>query len=88
MTAPKLIRNVVPEYTDEARRAKLNGDVTVWMFVDTDGTPKQVRVMKALGMGLDQNAVAAVKQWRFEPATKDGVPVRVELTAEVSFRLY
>jgi TonB family protein len=49
--------------------------------------PRNLKVQRALGKGLDENALAAVQQWRFQPATKDGNPVAVFLTAEVSFRL-
>src|SRR6185312_14214386 len=88
VTAPKLVHHVNPEYTDQARKAKLNGTVVLSLIVGTDGVPKSIKVIRPLGMGLDENAVAAVQQWRFEPGTKDGVPVPVGLTAEVSYRLY
>jgi protein TonB len=63
------------------------------MIVETDGRPSNIRVLKGLGMGLDENAIEAVKTWKFEPAMrferdmKDGHPVVVEIAVEVSFRL-
>jgi TonB family protein len=77
-----------PEYSETARRAKLQGIVVLWLVVDKDGNPQQIKVQKKLGQGLDEKAVEAVKQWRFEPARKDGQPVAVMINVEVNFRLY
>ena len=60
----------------------------VWFIVGPDGKPRDIRVHRTLGLGLDEKAVEAVKNWRFEPAMKDGKPVAVQVSAEVSFRLY
>ena len=60
----------------------------LWLVVGPDGTPRDVRVSRALGMGLDQKAIEAVRQWKFEPARKDGKPVSVMVNVEVNFRLY
>jgi protein TonB len=57
------------------------------LTIGTDGLPKDVRVIKSLGMGLDEKAVEAVRQWKFEPAMKDGQPVALELAVEVDFHL-
>ena len=57
-------------------------------IIGTDGKPHDITVQRSLGMGLDEKAMEAVKQWRFEPGTKDGQPVPVEVSMEVSFRLY
>jgi TonB family protein len=62
--------------------------VVLWLIVGQDGRTKDIRISRSLGMGLDQKAVEAVKQWKFEPAKKDGVPVAVQLNVEVNFRLY
>jgi TonB family protein len=58
------------------------------MIVGADGKPRDIRVQRGLGMGLDQKAIEAVKQWKFDPATKDGRAVAVQINVEVSFKLY
>jgi periplasmic protein TonB len=88
VTAPKLIYAIDPEFSDEARRAKVQGACMVSLIVDVQGKPQQVRVVHHLGMGLDERAVAAVKQYRFKPATFKGTPVPVEINVEVIFRIY
>ncbi len=77
-----------PDYSDEARRAAFQGTCVLWIVVGTDGRTRDIRVMRMLGFGLDQEAIEAVKQWRFEPATQNGRPVAVQVNVEVSFRLY
>jgi protein TonB len=86
--APKVVYAPNPEYTDKARKKKINGTVVVAMIVSPEGRVRDVRVAKSLDKELDKQALAAVSKWRFEPATKDGEPVAVHLKAEVSFRLY
>ena len=88
VTAPRPIYDPDPEYSDEARKAKYQGVVVLWVVVGTDGLPKDVRVARSLGLGLDEKALDAVRKWRFEPARMDGRPVAVQLNIEVSFRLY
>jgi periplasmic protein TonB len=88
VTAPQLIFAVDPEFSDEARRAKFQGDCWVSLIVDVRGVPQQIRVVRHLGMGLDERAVAAVKQYRFKPATLKGTAVPVEINVEVIFRIY
>jgi len=88
VTAPRAIYDPDPEYSDEARKAKYQGVVVLWVVVGTDGLPKDVRVARSLGLGLDEKALDAVRKWRFEPARMDGRPVAVQLNIEVSFRLY
>lgn len=85
--APLLVRRVEPEYTEQARKARLQGTVVVLIEVWPDGKPHNIRVQTGLGLGLNEAAVKAVEQWRFKPATKDGVPVRVGARVEVYFRL-
>ncbi|MEO8372979.1 MAG: energy transducer TonB [Candidatus Solibacter sp.] len=85
--APKLIHKVDPEYTEEARRAHYQGTVLVYAKVAPDGRPTDLRVLRSLGMGLDEKALECVAKWRFEPGTKDGHAVTVEVQIEVNFRL-
>lgn len=85
---PRLIHNVSPEYSDKARRAKIEGTVALTFVVDLSGNPTMIKVTQGLGSGLDEKAIEAVRQWRFDPGTKDGKPVAVQLAAEVSFHLY
>lgn len=86
--APRAIDTPDPEYSEEARKAKFQGTVVLWLIVDQSGLPHDIRVSRSLGMGLDQKAIEAVRKWRFEPATKDGRPVAVQINVEVNFRLY
>jgi periplasmic protein TonB len=86
--APKPISTPDPQYTEQARQAKYEGTCILAMIVGPDGKPHDIRVQRGLGMGLDQKAIEAVQQWRFQPATKDGQPVAVQISVEVSFKLY
>jgi periplasmic protein TonB len=88
VSAPSLIKKIEPEYSEEARKAKYQGVVVLGLVVDSQGRPKDLRVQKSLGMGLDQKALEAVRQWVFEPAHKDGKPVPVLISVEVAFRLF
>jgi protein TonB len=77
------------EFSDEARRAKYQGIVIVSIIVDAQGHPQNARVVRALGMGLDEKALEAVMKYKFKPAMKDGrTPVPVSLNVEINFRLY
>jgi TonB family protein len=84
---PKAVYDPDPEYTEEARRAKLSGSATLGITVGEDGLVKSVCILRTLRPDLDTNAVGAVKTWRFQPARQDGVPVRAQLSIEVHFRL-
>jgi TonB family protein len=89
VSAPVPLNTPEPEFSDEARRAKYQGVCLVALIVDAHGDPQNVRVVRALGMGLDEKALEAVKKYKFKPAMKDGkTPVAVELTVEINFRLY
>jgi TonB family protein len=88
VTAPKLVRNTLPLYTEEARRRSIEGVVTVQAAFDIDGNFKVQRVVKGLGYGLDENALTALAKWRFIPAYKDGQRVSVLAEIDVSFSLY
>jgi TonB family protein len=84
---PMVIYKRDPEYTEEARRAKLEGAVMLKVVVGADGLPKNIQVARSLGMGLDEKAIEAVSQWKFRPGQKGGQPVDVNVTVEVNFRL-
>lgn len=88
VTPPSVKYRKDPEYSKEARKAKYQGTCLLWLIVDANGNPREVKVTRALGKGLDEKAIEAVKKWKFEPATKDGQPVAVEINVEVTFRLY
>jgi protein TonB len=87
VTAPKPTTRVEPSYTEEAKRAKIEGSVTLRVVVDRNGVPRDIEVVKPLDAGLDEKARTAVSQWRFEPGTKDGQAVDVIANIEVNFRL-
>jgi len=84
---PRGTKTPDPDYSEEARSARLEGQVVLWLVVTSDGTPEGVKVVKGLGMGLDEQAVKAIKQWKFQPAMYDGKPVPVQINVEVNFRL-
>jgi protein TonB len=88
VSAPRPLFTPDPEYSEEARKAKFQGVVVLWLVIGPDGRPREVRVARPLGMGLDEKAIEAVRTWKFEPAKKDGQPVAVQMNVEVSFRLY
>lgn len=88
VSPPRPIYQPDPEFSEEARKAKYQGVCTLALIVGTDGRPTNIRVQSSLGMGLDEKAIEAVKNWKFEPAMKDGHPVRVEIAVEVDFHLY
>lgn len=87
VSAPSVIFKVEPEYSEEARKAKFQGTVVLFVVVDEKGNPKDLRVIRPLGLGLDQKAIEAVEKWKFRPGMKDGKPVPVQATIEVNFRL-
>jgi TonB family protein len=87
VTAPSLIYKVEPEYSEEARKAKYQGVVVLYVEVDPSGRAENVRVLHSMGLGLDEKAIEAVKKWRFRPGYKDGKPVTVAALVEVNFRL-
>ena len=84
---PALLYKVDPEYSEEARKAKYSGIVILSVLVDTSGRAQDIKVIKALGLGLDEKAMEAVSKWRFRPATKNGQPITVTTQAQVDFRL-
>ena len=84
---PTLVREVRPVYTDEARRQRIEGDVILEIVVRSDGSVGSIRVKHSLGGGLDQRAIDAVRQWRFNPARRHGTPVDVAVEVAVGFKL-
>jgi periplasmic protein TonB len=88
VTAPKPVYAPNPEYSEKARKQKINGVVVLAMTVTAEGNVRDIKVIKSLDPGLDKQAIAAVRTWKFEPATKDGKPVAVHLKSETNFRLY
>jgi len=89
ISAPVPLNNVEAEFSDEARRAKYQGICLISLIVDTQGNPQNPRVIQALGMGLDEKALEAVRKYKFKPAMKDGkTPVPVMITVLVNFHLY
>jgi TonB family protein len=87
VSAPALISKTDPEYSEEARKAKYSGIVVLAIVVDTEGRAQNIRVVKSLGMGLDEKAIEAVSKWKFRPGMKGGVAVNVSAQIEVNFRL-
>jgi TonB family protein len=87
VSAPTLLYKVEPEYSEEARKAKYQGTVVLYVEVDPSGKAKNLRVVRSLGLGLDEKAIEAVTKWKFRPGYKDGKPVTVAATIEVNFRL-
>lgn len=88
VSPPRLIHYIDPAFTEDARRKRIQGVCLLSMIVDTRGRPERIRVVRSVDPGLDVNAIIAVSQYRFEPATMDGKPVPVSIEAEVTFRIY
>lgn len=87
VTAPAVLYKVDPEYSEEARKAKYSGTVLLSVIVDTEGKARDIRVVKSLGMGLDEKAIEAVQKWKFKPGMNKGTAVNVRAQIEVNFRL-
>ena len=88
MSAPRALYAPDPDYSEEARRAKYQGTVLLWLVVGSDGRPREAKISRSLGMGLDEKALEAVRRTNNEPAMKDGKPVAVQINVEMNFRLY
>ncbi len=88
VSAPVALYTPEPEFSEEARKAKVAGNVVVYLQVDTNGKPVNVRVLRGIGMGLDEKAIEAVRQYKFKPAMENGHPVRVEMNVEVNFQIF
>jgi TonB family protein len=87
VSAPVVLYKVDPEYSEEARKAKYSGTVVLQLIVDSSGKARDIRVVRSLGLGLDEKAIEAVNKWKFRPGYKGGQPVAVMATIEVNFRL-
>ena len=87
ISSPILLFKVEPEFSEEARKAKHQGVVILYGEVDTNGKLRNLRVVQALGLGLDEKAIEAVKKWKFRPGYQDGRPVVAAATIEVNFHL-
>jgi len=87
ISAPKIVYHKEPSYSEEARKAKVQGNVVLSLVVDAQGLARDFKVVVPLGYGLDEKAIEAVQHWKFQPAMKDGHAVAVQSTIEVSFRL-
>lgn len=88
ITAPSPAYLAEPQYTRQARKHKIQGTCDIQLIVSKDGFPEHIRIIKSLSDGLDQRAIAAVSQYRFHPATKNGKPVAVQLAVVVKFHLF
>jgi TonB family protein len=87
-TPPRAIKSPNPDYSKEARKKNIEGTAVLWLIVGVDGLPRDIRIARPVGYGLDEKAIEAVKKWRFKPSTMDGHPVAVQINVEVTFRLY
>jgi TonB family protein len=87
VAAPAVVSKIEPRYSDVARFIKQQGIVVFGLVVGTDGVPSKLRLLRSLGFDLDEEGLRAIRTWRFRPATRDGQPVPVFATIEVSFRL-
>ena len=84
---PEVIAETKPSYTAAAMRQKIQGSVEMTTVIGLDGKPADIKVVRSLDPGLDKNAIAALEKWRFKPAMKDGKPVRMLVTIEMTFAL-
>ena len=87
ITNAVVLKSIEPEYTDDARKAKIQGTVAILIDIDTNGRPANPRVRSGLGFGLDDRAMEAVLKWRFRPYLQNGVPISGPAVIEVRFRL-
>jgi TonB family protein len=85
---PKLVHNVEPEFSEDARRMKFSGNSQVYLWVDEQGDPGHVSVARPAGLGLDEEAVKCVSQYKFNPAMQNGNPVKVDLYVDVNFQVF
>ena len=88
VSAPVILHSVEPDFTDDARRANFQGSASIKIIVDSQGDPQDVRLISHLGMGLDEKAIEAVRQYKFKPAMYEGHPVSVQIVIDVDFHLH
>lgn len=84
---PRVLYSPDPEYSDEARKAKYQGVCVLTLIVGPDGLPRDIKVARSVGMGLDEKAIEAVRKWKFQPSELHGKPVAVAINVELNFRL-
>jgi len=84
---PKLLYKEEPHYSEEARRAGIEGTVYLTAIVEKDGRAHDIRIQRGLGLGLNRNAIRAVREWRFRPGMRDGEYVRVRCNFRINYRL-
>lgn len=87
VSPPSVVQRTNPEYTTEALEAKLQGVVVLATIVTAEGIPSEIKVVRGLGMGLDEKAIECLRQWRFTPGTRMGEPIPVRAQIEIRFRL-
>jgi protein TonB len=88
VSAPVVLFAPEPEFSEEARKAKVAGNVLVYLQVDANGHPTHVHVLRGIGLGLDEKAIEAVRLYKFKPAMENGKPVAVEMNVEVNFQIF
>ena len=88
VSAPEVIHAVDPQFTDSARQAVYQGTVSIQLIIDSQGNPQDIHVIRHLGMGLDDKAIEAVRQYKFRPAMYQGHPVAVQMVINVDFHLH
>lgn len=86
VSPPRVTYSPDPEYSSAALQAHVDGIVALSIVVGTDGKPRDIKVVRSPGYGLDEKAIEAVREWRFQPASKDGKPVAVSIMVQVQFR--
>jgi len=87
VTPPVLLSKIEPEFTEQARKARYEGTAVLYIQIDPTGQATKMKVVKGVGLGLEQKAMEAVAKWKFKPGTKQDTPVTVEATVEVNFRM-
>jgi len=85
---PQILQMSDPTYPDNAAAREFRGNVQVYLFVEENGTPSHFRVLKPVGLGLDDAAVETVRQYKFRPAMQNGKPVKVDLYIDVNFQIF
>jgi TonB family protein len=85
---PRVLKSVDPDFSEVAKAMKFSGNVQVYLWVDENGMPSHLKIVRPAGLGLDEKALAAVQQYKFSPAMQDGKPVKVDLYVDVNFQIF